>query len=54
MEEARNYAIVEQGVVTNIIWLLPNNSADFPGAVPYGDIEVQIGDFYIDGNFVHP
>lgn len=44
-----NYAIVENGVVTNIIWLYP--TTPFENAVPYGDIPVQIGDTYSDGKF---
>lgn len=44
-----NYAIVENGIVTNIIWLYP--ATPFENAVPYGDIPVQIGDSYEDGKF---
>lgn len=44
-----NYAIVENGVVTNIIWLYPDTP--FENAVPYGDIPVHIGDTYSDGKF---
>lgn len=44
-----NYAVVENGIVTNIIWLYP--TTEFPNAVPYGDIPVQIGDSYEDGKF---
>ena len=44
-----NYAVVENGIVTNIIWLYP--TTEFPNAVPYGDIPVQIGDSYTDGKF---
>ena len=32
-----NYALIENGVVTNLIWLYPANAAEFPGAVPIGD-----------------
>lgn len=46
-----NYALIENGVVTNIIWLSPNNAKDFPNAVYYGDIPVGVGDSYIDGKF---
>lgn len=32
-----NYALVENVVVTNLIWLYPANAAEFPNAVPMGD-----------------
>ena len=44
-----NYAIVENGVVTNIIWLYPDT--EFENAVPYGELPVQIGDTYTDGKY---
>ena len=44
-----NYAIVENGIVTNIIVLYPNNAKDFQTAVPCGDVPVAIGDTY-DGH----
>lgn len=46
-----NYALVENGVVTNVIWLHPNNASDFPNAVFTGDLCVGIGDTYEDGVF---
>lgn len=46
-----NYALIENDMVTNIIWLSPTNAADFPDAVAYGDRPIQIGDSYIDGIF---
>ena len=46
-----NYAIVENGVVTNIIWLNKNNASKFPNAVFIADIPVGIGDTYEDGLF---
>ena len=39
-----NYALSENGTVTNIIWLYPANAAEFPGAVPLGDVPAAIGD----------
>lgn len=48
-----NYALIEKGVVINIIWLSPSNAADFPNAVSYGSRPVQIGDTYIDEKFYH-
>lgn len=44
-----NYAIVEDGIVTNIIWLFPGT--EFPNAVPYGELPVHIGDTYENGKF---
>lgn len=46
-----NYALIENGVVTNVIWLHPANADDFPGAVPVDDVPVDIGDTYADGTF---
>ena len=46
-----NYAIVENGVVTNIIWLFPGT--EFENAVPYGELPVQIGDTYDGEKFYH-
>ena len=33
-----NYAWIENGVVTNLIYLLPSNAAEFPHAVPLGGV----------------
>ena len=46
-----NYALIENGVVTNVIWLYPGNASDFPNAVPMGDIPATMGDTYEDGVF---
>ena len=46
-----NYALIENGVVTNIIWLYSANAADFPTAVPCGDVPVAIGDTYDGEHF---
>ena len=45
------YALIENGVVTNIITLSPNNAHEFPNAVNIDDCPVQIGDTYEDGRF---
>lgn len=45
------YSIITDGIVTNVIILYPGNAADFPTAVPCGDVPVAIGDAYIDGKF---
>ena len=47
-----NYALVENGIVTNLIWLYPANAADFPNAVPMGDIPAAIGDTW-DGEYFY-
>lgn len=46
-----NYAWIEDGIVTNLIWLYPGNANEFPKAVPYGDVPVQIGDTYDGEHF---
>lgn len=46
-----NYALIENGVVTNLIWLYPANAAEFPGAVPLGDIPAAIGDTWDGEHF---
>ena len=52
------YAIITDGVVTNVIILYQGNAADFPDAVPCGDVPVAIGDtwdgkdFYLEGALV--
>ncbi|MEA4928603.1 MAG: hypothetical protein VB104_08000 [Candidatus Limiplasma sp.] len=45
------YAVIENGVVVNVIWLDPRNAADFPDAVPVGEVAAGIGDGYADGAF---
>lgn len=39
-----NYAWIENGIVTNLIYLHPANAAEFPDAVPLGDLPAAIGD----------
>lgn len=52
------YAVIEDGVVVNVIVLYPSNAKDFPGVVPCRDVPVGIGDtwdgqdFYRDGEKV--
>lgn len=46
-----NYALIENEVVTNIIWLYSANASDFPSAVPCGDLPVAIGDTYDGTDF---
>ena len=45
------YAIITDGIVTNVIILYHGNAADFPSAVPCGDVPVAIGDTYDGQDF---
>ena len=53
MNYATNIAIVEDGIVANVIWGLIYNMDEFPNAVQIDDLAVQIGDTYADGMFYH-
>lgn len=46
-----NYALIENGVVVNIIWLHPHNESEFPNAVAMNDRPVGIGDTYDGADF---
>ena len=46
-----NYALIENGVVINLIWLYEGNAHEFPNAVALGDRPVAIGDSYQNGVF---
>ena len=41
-----NYALIENGVITNIIRLADDNADEFPDAVKLNDRPVAIGDTY--------
>ena len=45
------YALVGNGVVTNVMVLYPPNAADFEGAVPCGDLPVAVGDTWDGQDF---
>lgn len=45
------YALVENGVVTNVMVLYPPNAAEFEGAVPCGELPVAVGDTYDGEHF---
>ena len=45
-----NYAIIEDGVITNVV-VLNNNASNFPNAVFLGNIPAGIGDIYENGVF---
>lgn len=46
-----NYALIENRIVTNLIWLYEGNAHEFPNAVPIGERPVAIGDSYAGGVF---
>ena len=52
MNYATNFAIVEDGIVTNIAWgMVYSMQQEYPNAVQIGDMAVRIGDAYSDGVF---
>lgn len=51
MDQPTNYAVVENGVVTNVIWLCASNAADFPSAVNVQGRLVAVGDTFENGVF---
>ena len=46
-----NYAVIEEGLVSNVIWLNDSNADEFPNAVPLGDVPAGIGDTYDGAHF---
>lgn len=46
-----NYALIENGVVINVIALYEGNTAEFANAVAVHDVPVQIGDTYANDEF---
>lgn len=52
MDEPMNFAIVEDEVVTNVIWLSASNRGDFPNSVCVANRAVAIDDQFIDGVFI--
>lgn len=45
------YALIENGIVVNVIYLHPANAQEFPGAVLLGDIPAGIGDTWDGTHF---
>ena len=45
------YAVIEDGVVVNVIILYPGGAKSFPDAVPCGDTPVAIGDTWDGEHF---
>lgn len=52
MNTPKSYAIIENGVVVNVIWICPEQSGEF-GAVPIAS-DAGIGWKYINGVFIPP
>ena len=52
MNEPKNYALIDLGVVVNIIWLNPDNANEFPNAVDTNGLNVSIGDLYDGTKFI--
>lgn len=46
-----NYALIENNIIVNIIWLYDGNANEFPNAIKIEDRPVQIGDTYEEGRF---
>lgn len=46
-----NYALIENGVIANVIWLYEGNKQEFPNAVALNDVPACVGDTYQDGAF---
>ena len=51
MDYATNFAIVEDGVVTNVVWGM--TYTEIPNAVQIDNRAVAIGDTYENGIFYH-
>ena len=51
MNYATNFAIVENGVVSNVLWGMVYNSDEWPNAIQVNELAVQIGDSYENGKF---
>lgn len=52
MNEPKNYAMIEEGMVVNIIWINPDNANEFPNLVCCDGLSVNIGDSYDGTNFI--
>lgn len=46
-----NYALLDNGIVTNIIWINPEQQGDFPNGAPTNDLPILPSDEYKDGKF---
>lgn len=50
-DEPLNFALIENGVVVNTIWLQASNRLDFPNSVCITNKPVAVGDLYANGEF---
>ena len=46
-----NFALLDNGIVTNIIWINPEQQSEFQPGAPTGDLPVMTGDTYENGKF---
>ena len=46
-----NYALLDNGIVTNIIWINPEHQDRFPNGAPTNDLPILPGDTYENGKF---
>lgn len=46
-----SYALIVDGLVSNIVWMHPREARKMENAVPVRDLPVRIGDSYADGSF---
>lgn len=46
-----NFALLDNGIVINIIWINPEQQDEFQPGAPTGDLSVMIGDTYENGKF---
>lgn len=52
MKAPKNYAIIENGIVSNVIWICPEQAGEF-GAIPISS-DAGIGWRYENGEFIQP
>lgn len=52
MNEPKNYAMIDSGMVVNIMWIKPENVNEFPNLVCCDGLSVNIGDSYDGINFI--
>ena len=54
MNYATNFAIIENGIVKEVLWgSVDNMPTHFPNCVQVDERAVQAGDTYVDGIFYH-
>ena len=54
MNYATNFAVIGDGIVTNVLWgMVYNMPTDFPNTVQTDDLAVSVGDTYDGTHFYH-